>query len=88
MVAAETASGAAFFSYNTINRGIDLADRAEFYVPWVMNQRNDEQLFLGTYRLYRTDNAKAPNAGDAALSVLWAQMDPARVSARAAAPCF
>jgi uncharacterized repeat protein (TIGR01451 family) len=56
-----------FFSNQSITNGINLSDRAEFYVPWVMNQRNDEQLFLGTYRLYRTDNAKAPNAGD----VLW-----------------
>ena len=29
-----------------------------------MNQGNPNQLFLGTYRLYRTDNAKATKAGD------------------------
>ena len=29
-----------------------------------MNQGNPNQLFLGTYRLYRTDNAKAASAGD------------------------
>ena len=29
-----------------------------------MNKANPNQLFLGTYRLYRTDNAKAPSAGD------------------------
>ncbi len=29
-----------------------------------MNQGNPNQLFLGTYRLYRTDNAEAPAAGD------------------------
>ena len=59
--------GLFFYSNQSITNGINLSDRAEFYVPWVMNQRNDQQLFLGTYRLYRTDNAKAANAGD----VLW-----------------
>ena len=29
-----------------------------------MNQGNPNQLFLGTYRLYRTDNVATPNAGD------------------------
>ena len=33
-------------------------DRAEFYVPWVQNRGNVNQMFLGTYRLYRTDNAE------------------------------
>ncbi len=59
--------GLFFYSNQSITNGLDLNDRAEFYVPWVMNQRNDQQLFLGTYRLYRTDNAKAASAGD----VLW-----------------
>lgn len=59
--------GLFFYSNQSITNGLDLSDRAEFYVPWVMNQRNDQQLFLGTYRLYRTDNAKAASAGD----VLW-----------------
>ena len=40
------------------------SDRAEFYVPWVQNRGNANQMFLGTYRLYRTDNAEAPVAGD------------------------
>jgi len=30
----------------------------------VMNKGNTDQLFLGSYRLYRTDNAKAASAGD------------------------
>ena len=47
-----------------IDGGINLNDRSEFYVPWVMNQANPNQLFLGTYRLYRTDNAEAPSGGD------------------------
>jgi uncharacterized repeat protein (TIGR01451 family) len=62
-----TDAGLFFFSNSFIHNGIDLTDRSEFYVPWVMNQRDDKQLFLGTYRLYRTNNAKAPNPGD----VLW-----------------
>src|SRR6185436_13422250 len=30
----------------------------------VMNKENPNQLFLGTYRLYRTDNARATSVGD------------------------
>ena len=33
-------------------------------MPWVMNKANPNQLFLGTYRLYRTDNAEAASGGD------------------------
>jgi uncharacterized repeat protein (TIGR01451 family) len=47
-----------------ITRGIDLTDRSEFYVPFTMNKANRDQLFLGTYRLYRTDNATAARAAD------------------------
>ena len=53
-----------FFGNEAIDGGINLKDRAEFYVPWVMNRGNTNQLFLGTYRLYRTDNAEAPSGGD------------------------
>jgi photosystem II stability/assembly factor-like uncharacterized protein len=67
-----TDGGLFFFSNQFIRTGIDLTDRAEFYVPWVMNQREPRQLFLGTYRLYRTDNAKAPLAGD----VKWKTISP------------
>ena len=56
--------GSAFFSYKTITRGINLNDRSEFYIPWVLNHDDPNQLFLGTQRMYRTDNAKAPAAGD------------------------
>ena len=56
--------GFCFFSNQYIRNGINLSDRSEFYTPWVMNQDNPNQLFLGTYRLYRTDNAKAPAAAD------------------------
>ncbi|MBI4672008.1 MAG: DUF11 domain-containing protein [Chloroflexi bacterium] len=58
---------AAFFANEIIRTGIDLSDRAEFYIPWVMNKLNPQQLFLGTYRVYRTNNAKAADSAD----VLW-----------------
>jgi uncharacterized repeat protein (TIGR01451 family) len=41
-----------------------MSDRAEFYIPWVENRGNTNQMFLGTYRVYRTNNAEAPSAGD------------------------
>ena len=53
-----------FFGNEPIDGGIDMDDRAEFYVPWMQNRGNVNQMFLGTYRLYRTDNAEAPSAGD------------------------
>lgn len=53
-----------FFGEQTITNGINLSDRAEFYVPFTQNRGNVNQLFLGTYRLYRTDNAETPDAGD------------------------
>ena len=62
-----TDGGAVFFSNKSITNGIDLDDRSEFYTPWVLNFDDPNQLFLGTDRIYRTDNAKAPSAGD----VLW-----------------
>jgi uncharacterized repeat protein (TIGR01451 family) len=52
---------------SSISQGINTNDRSEFYVPFVMNKENTNQLFLGTYRLYRTDNARAGSAGE----VLW-----------------
>jgi uncharacterized repeat protein (TIGR01451 family) len=55
-----------FFGNEMIDGGINLKDRAEFYIPWVQNRANTNQLFLGTYRLYRTDNAEAPSSGDVA----------------------
>jgi uncharacterized repeat protein (TIGR01451 family) len=67
-----TDGGLAFFSNSFIEGGINLADRSDFYVPEVMNQGNPNQLFLGTYRVYRTDNAKAPSASD----VHWTAISP------------
>lgn len=65
-------AGAFFYSNAIITNGIDTNDRAEFYVPITMNKLNPEQLFLGTYRLYRTDNARAGDPGD----VLWNTISP------------
>ncbi len=67
-----TDGGAQFFSNQFITGGINLGDRSEFYVPEVMNRLNTNQLFLGTYRLYRTDNAKAALASD----VHWDAISP------------
>ena len=55
-----------FFGNEAIDGGINMNDRAEFYVPWVQNRGNVNQMFLGTYRLYRTDNARAASAGPVA----------------------
>jgi uncharacterized repeat protein (TIGR01451 family) len=67
-----TDGGSAFFTNEYIRTGINLADRSDFYAPWVLNKDNTEQLFLGTYRLYRTDNAKADDAVD----VTWHPISP------------
>ncbi len=61
-----------FFGNEAIDGGIDMSDRSEFYVPWVQNRANPDQMFLGTYRLYRTDNAEAPSAGE----VHWDTVSP------------
>lgn len=67
-----TDGGNAFFTNQFIENGINTNDRSEFYTPFVLNQNNPNQLFLGTYRLYRTDNAKAQSAGD----VKWNAISP------------
>lgn len=59
-----------FFGNEAIDGGIDLTDRAEFYVPWTQNRANPNQMFLGTYRLYRSDNVEAPSAGDVHFDVI------------------
>ena len=59
-----TDSATNFFQNKFILSGINVNDRAEFYMPLVLNQENTNQLFTGTYRVYRTDNAKEPSAGD------------------------
>ena len=64
--------GAFFFNNQSITNGINLNDRSEFYIPIAMNKDNPSQLFLGTYRLYRTNNARTPKAGD----VRWTNISP------------
>jgi uncharacterized repeat protein (TIGR01451 family) len=67
-----TDGGLGFFTNQSITNGINLSDRSTFYIPWVMNQLNPSQLFLGTYRLYRTDSAKAATAA----AVRWKAISP------------
>jgi uncharacterized repeat protein (TIGR01451 family) len=61
-----------FFGNEFIDGGIDPKDRAEFYIPWAQNRGNVNQMVLGTYRIYRTDNAEAASAGD----VTWHAISP------------
>jgi uncharacterized repeat protein (TIGR01451 family) len=53
-----------------ILNGINTNDRSDFYIPVALNQLNTQQLLTATYRLYRTDNAKAPNAGDVTFTAI------------------
>ena len=45
-----------FGSNETIVNGINTRDRSEFYVPFNIDKEYSNRLYLGTYRLYRTDN--------------------------------
>ena len=56
-----------FFTNNSIENGINTNDRSEFYVPFAMDPWYTQRLYLGSYRLYRTDNRGslwAPISGD------------------------
>jgi uncharacterized repeat protein (TIGR01451 family) len=53
-----------FFGNESIDTGLNTNDRSEFYIPWVQNRGDVNQLFLGTYRIYRTDNAETASAPD------------------------
>ncbi len=55
--------GGGYTSNSSIKNNIP-NDRVEFYLPWIMDPGNPDRLYLGTYRVYRTDNATTPNAGD------------------------
>ena len=55
------------FTNANIMNGIDTSDRSEFYIPLIQNQGNSNQLFTGTDKVYRSDNAETPVASD----VLW-----------------
>jgi uncharacterized repeat protein (TIGR01451 family) len=52
-----------FFTNASIKNNIP-NDRSEFYIPWILDPANSNRLYLGTYRVFRADNAKTPNAGD------------------------
>ncbi len=56
-----------FTSNEYIVTGINQNDRVDFYLPWIMDPADPNRLYLGTYRVYRTDNGKAPDSAD----VLW-----------------
>ena len=64
--------GGGFTSNEYIDGGINTNDRSEFYIPWIMDPANPERLYLGTYRVYRTDNAKATKSAD----VFWNTISP------------
>lgn len=56
--------GGGIFNNHLLTNGINPNDRSEFYDPVALNQQNVNQLFTATFRLYRTDNAEAPNPAD------------------------
>jgi uncharacterized repeat protein (TIGR01451 family) len=62
--------GASFFSNAALTNGINTNDRSEFYIPVALNQLNTNQLFTATYRLYRTDDAKAADPADVAFKTI------------------
>jgi uncharacterized repeat protein (TIGR01451 family) len=64
--------GGNFFTNSPIYTGLNRDDRSDFYIPFTMNRDNPNKLFLGTYRLYRTDNARTESASD----VLWKPISP------------
>ena len=64
--------GAQFFSNQYIRTGLNTSERSDFYPPFVPNRLNHDQLFFGTYKLYRSDNARAASAGD----VRWKAISP------------
>ncbi len=45
-----------FGTNQQIQNGINTNDRSEFYIPFIMDPDNSQRLYLGTYRVYRTDN--------------------------------
>ena len=44
------------FANQSIANGIDTNDRSQFYIPMAMDPYETTRLYLGTYRVYRTDN--------------------------------
>jgi photosystem II stability/assembly factor-like uncharacterized protein len=64
--------GGGTFTNQYIRNGLNTSDRSDFYPPFVPNRLDNNQLFFGTYRLYRTDNARAASAG----AVTWKAISP------------
>src|SRR5262249_53915671 len=64
--------GGGTFRNRSITNGLNTRDRADFYAPLVTNRLDNNQLYFGTYRLYRTDNARAASAG----AVTWKAISP------------
>jgi uncharacterized repeat protein (TIGR01451 family) len=62
--------GGTFFSNTPITNGISTSDRSDFYIPLALNQLTPSQLYAGTYRLYRTNNANAPSAADVKFTLI------------------
>src|SRR5262249_47394884 len=60
------------FTNRSITGGLNTRDRPDFYAPLVPNRLNNNQLFFGSFRLYRTDNARAASAG----AVAWKAISP------------
>ncbi len=44
------------FANQSIVNGIDTSDRSQFYIPMAMDPYETTRLYLGTFRVYRTDN--------------------------------
>ncbi|GAC1385700.1 MAG: hypothetical protein NVSMB42_05410 [Herpetosiphon sp.] len=51
-----TNGASAFNSNEMITNGIETNDRSDFYVPFAMDPETTSRLYLGTFRMYRTDN--------------------------------
>lgn len=39
-----------------VTTGIDRSDRSEFYIPWAFDPNRSSRLFMGTFRVYRSDD--------------------------------
>ncbi len=39
-----------------VTHGITTSDRSEFYIPWLFDPDDSRRLYMGTYRVYRTDD--------------------------------
>lgn len=58
-----------YSNHQSIGIGLNTGDRSEFYIPWTFDPAHPERLYLGTYRVYRSDNGRAP-------TVTWRVISP------------